>query len=283
MPDVARREFVNVAVIVGRDGADWAIQSAPDLRRVSRLGGSATALRPWLVRFESALRDHESPPFGMFADPEAPVVSRAWLELVSHRYNNALQLSDVAPIMAESAIEGASFLYETFIAIPEPRRRTLTRRRLVQDLSSLYRSSAPPTSRWDLLPSPRAMVGRQRGRFDFAVVDDRVVPDRVDQLSQVFAFDLRDIDALERDIQAWNFIARTIRDHGATIARERRPVPVSTDVQIAVAYQVPEVVDGQRGDVIGAALEAWDELNIRAFPSSQMQEIARDAAALVVA
>ena len=33
VPDVVRGEQVNVAVIVGQDGGDWAIRVAPDLRR----------------------------------------------------------------------------------------------------------------------------------------------------------------------------------------------------------------------------------------------------------
>lgn len=276
VPDVARGERVNVAVVVGADGGDWAIQVAPDLRRASRLGGDASVLRPWLGRLEQIFEDYQRPPFDLFVSPEANEVSSSWLELLSHRYNNVLQVSDAAPVEAKSADEAADFLFRILVATPSPVRRSQTRQRLLRDLTALYEHTASLELGHSLLRSPRIRAGKQRGRFDFAVVDGRV-----DQLSQAFAFDVRDMDTLERELQSWNFVAGRVRQDGAAILLEAEPRLVSRDVQIAVAYQEPVTSEARRRDVFEAALEAWGSIGVRAVPSSQLDVIAREARDLV--
>lgn len=278
VPDVARGERVNVAVIVGRDNGDWAIRVAPDLRRASRLGGDATALRPWLERLQSAIHDYEHPPLGLFAHSDDITVSRSWLELLSHRFNNVLQISAATPVEAASALDGADFLFPILVATPAPIRRSQTRQRIVRDLTELYERTANLEIGESLLRAPHVFTGRQRGRFDFAVVDDTV-----DQLSQAFAFDVRDSDVLERELQSWNFVATRLRHDGASISFGGRERQAERDVPIAVAYQEPTTRDPRRLDVFDAALEAWTALEINAVPSTQLDSIARDALDLVTA
>jgi len=120
-------------------------------------------------------------------------------------------------------------------------------------------------------------VGRQRGRFDFAIVDDGV-----DQLSQAFAFDVRDTDALEQELQSWNFIVSRLRQDGASIGSSNVPLTAEADVAIAVAFQEPAGrPDARRDDVFAAPLEAWGALDVLAVPSSQLEMIAREARELV--
>ncbi|MBD8023462.1 DUF3037 domain-containing protein [Microbacterium gallinarum] len=278
VPDVARGERVNVAVVVGRDGGDWAIRVAPDLRRASRLGGDASALRPWLERLERSIHDYEHPPLDLFATRDIRV-SRSWLELLSHRFNNVLQVSAAAPVEARSAREGVDFLYPVLVATPAPLHRSRTRARLVTDMAELFVRTGNFEVGSTLIRRPPARVGRQRGRFDFAVVDGGV-----DQLSHAFAFDVRDTDALEQEMQSWNFIVSRLRQDGAAIGAGTHPLSADSDVAIAVAFQEPAGrPDARRDDVFAAALEAWSALDVHAVPSSQLDVIAREARELVSA
>lgn len=276
--DVARGERVNVAVIVGRDDADWAIRVAPNLRRASRLGGDASSLRPWLERLERSIHDYEHPPLELFSTGDVRV-SRAWLELLSHRFNNVLQVSPATPIDASSAREGIDFLYPLLVAAPVATAGSRTRTRLVSDLGQLYERTASLEFGETLLRRPRTMAGRQRGRFDFAVVDDRV-----DQLSQAFAFDVRDVDNLEQELQSWNFVVSRIRNSGARVTAGSGLLLAAADVPVAVAYQEPPHQAGTRHvDVFEAALEAWSALGVHAVPSTELDAIAREARELVTA
>lgn len=276
VPDVVRGEQVNVAVIVGRDASDWAIRVAADLRRASRLGGDASGLRPWLDQLARTIHEFENPPLEMFAPSEEVRVSRAWLELLAHRFNNVLQVSEATPVIAQSARDGADFLFPLLVATPPSVTRSRTRARLIHDLGELYERTASLQTGGSLLRGPRAHVGRQRGRFDFAVVDDSV-----DQLSNAFAFDVRDTDVLERELQSWNFIVSRLRDEGASISQGRRSLRARSDVPVAVAFQEPARSDTRVFDVFEAALEAWSGLGVNAVPSTQLDAIARDARDLV--
>lgn len=278
VPDVARGERVNVAVIVGRDTGDWAIRVAPNLRRASRLGGDASALRPWLERLERSIHAFEHPPLDLFAGSDDVRVSRSWLELLSHRFNNVLQVSSATPVEARSAREGAEFLYSVLVATPAPVARSRTRARLVHDLGELYERTASLEVGESLIRRPRALAGRQRGRFDFAVVDDAV-----DQLSHAFAFDVRDTDALQQELQSWNFVVSRLRQEGALISQGALRRQADASVRVSVAYQEPTRPDAEHRDVFEAALEAWAALDIRAVPSTQLDQIAREARDLVAA
>lgn len=277
VPDVARGEQVNVAVIAGRDGGDWAIQTAPNLRRASRLGGDAGALRPWLDSIQRSVHDYEHPPLALFASGDAPTVGRAWLEMLSHRFNNVLQVSGAAPVEAFSAQEAVSFLYPALVAAPTSATRSVTRHRIVQDLSDLYVRTGNLQVGESLFRRPRARLGRQRGRFDFAVVDDHV-----DQLSQAFAFDVRDVDTLEQELQSWNFIVSRLRNDGGVVIADGNELSAAPDVPISVAFQEPHYGSSARTlDVFEAAHEAWQRMGVRAVPSTQLDQIAIEARDLI--
>lgn len=281
VPDAARGEFVNVGIVVGRDGGDWALRRANSLRRASRLGGNASTLEPWLTRLGRVIADHQSPPlFGSLV--ERPL-SSAWMSHLGGRLNNAVQLSDATPIEAESAEEAASFLYPFLIAEVAVRPGVRTRSRLVRDLRDHYLFDANLTYGQGLVYRPRASVGRQRGRFDFAVIGDRV-----SQLSQVWSFDVKDTDNLEQEIQSWSFLVERLRHDGGQIATKSEGQlqvdQIAPVVPISVVYQAPrEGSSAERSDVYLAAREAWNFLGVTAVPSYELNRVAEDARELVKA
>ncbi|MFV0320332.1 MAG: hypothetical protein ACK5IN_08245 [Microbacterium sp.] len=206
-------------------------------------------------------------------------VSRSWLELLSHRFNNVLQVSTAAPVDAGSAREAVNFLFPVLVATPPPVTRSRTRARIVNDMAELFVRTGNFEVGSTLIRRPSARIGRQRGRFDFAVVEDGV-----GQLSQAFAFDVRDTGALEQELQSWNFIVSCLRQDGAAIGVGSHPLLADADVPIAVAFQEPTgLPDSRRDDVFAAAREAWESLGVHAVPSSELDVIAREARELVSA
>lgn len=277
VPDVARGEQVNVAVITGRDGGDWAIRAAPNLRRASRLGGDAQVVRPWLDSLVRSIQDFEQPPLSLFASVHPENVSRAWLSLLSHRFNNVLQLSEPAPVEASSAEDAARFLFDILVAAPEVNPRSKTRTRLVQSLSDLYVRTGSLELGESLLRRPRALMGRQRGRFDFAVVDDKV-----DQLSHAFAFDVKDSDSLEQELQSWNFVVSRLRDSGGVVTAGSEQRRALANVPVSVVFQEPQAsADTRTQDIFEAALEAWRSLEVSPVPGAEMHRVAVEARELL--
>lgn len=277
VPDVARGERVNVAVIAGRDGGDWAIRVVQDLKRASRLGGEAGALRPWLESLESTVSHYQNPPLSLFGGDRVERLSTAWVELLSHRFNNVLQISEAAPVLADSARAAADFLFPILVAAPKTTKRSRTRTRLVSNMNEFYLSTGEFETGRNLLRRPFATIGRQRGRFDFAVLSGDV-----GQLSQAFAFDVRDSDLLEQEIHSWNYIVSKLRNDGGVLTNGQSSAPsVPADVPISVVYQEPNSLDSRHQDMFAAALEAWTDLEVRAVPSAELDQVAIEASRLV--
>lgn len=275
VPDTVRGEFVNVAVIVGKDNGDWAIQVAPDLRRASRLGGDAQILREWLNRLARSIRDYEAPPLDLFSSIDSPTVSSKWLKSVTARLNNAVRISEPIPLEAISAARGASFLFDHLVVTTRHVSRARTRLQLVNKLESVYRENLVLNNQ-RILRRPQASIGKQTGRFDFAVADGKIK-----QLSHVWAFDLKNVDNLSQEINAWNFVVGRLRDEGAQInssSNAGSKMEVAPDVPISLVYQAPQGfgsrITNEHRDVFEAAMEAWQLLELDTIPSSQIDSVA---------
>lgn len=288
VPDALRGEFVNIGVLVGRDSGDWALRRARSFRRANRLGGDASRAEAWLTSLERYIYDHQHPPLDAFLPEGRRAPSTAQVAQMSRRLNNAIQISDPVPVEGQSAGDAAEFLYQFLVMETAAPARSATRRRLLTHLRDQYLEIGHLDPEKNLERSVRAEVGRQRGRFDFAVLDDDV-----SQLSQVWSFDIADVDKLEQDIQAWSYMVTRIRDSGGHLAPKSSkrsdsllmPVRIASDVPIAAVYQLPESSPrrAEQTDVFHAAQEAWQGLGVQAVPSSEMQRVAFQARRLVSA
>jgi|GEM_PF-1479157 len=284
VPDAVRGERVNVGVVVGRDGADWAMRRVTNLHRASRLGGNASAIRPWLDRVERVIADYREPPLFADADVErlGSRVGVPWMEGLSSRLNNTVQVGEAVPFLARSAESGARLLYRTLVQEPPPVSRSHTRMSIVSDMNELFVRVANLEDGNNLLRRPVTQVGKQRGRFDFAVLGSRR-----EQLSQAFAFDVRDMRVLEQELQSWNFIVSCIRNDGGKIARGGEGDGVSLDPSVAITAvydRAPGVTaTAERRDVFEAAREAWGALEVTMVPRAELDAVAREAVELVIA
>jgi len=273
VPDAVRGEAINVGVVVGRDNGDWAMKRVRSYRRANRLGGNAARMTPWLDWLQESISDISAPPLLDLPNHSTMPLTEAGMRRLALRLNNSVQIAAPRPVSAESAQEAATFLYDHLVVESVIHPRSSTRQRLLSGLRAQYQQVAQLDIGTSLRTQPLARIGKQSGRFDFAVVDDRV-----EQLSQVWSFDLQDIDRLEQDIQAWNYLVTRVRDEGASLSDGLLEESIAPDVPIATVFQVSEEhMTGRRLDVVGAAEEAWARLDVISVPSSRLDEVARQA------
>ena len=286
VPDTLRGERINLGVLVGRDGGDWALRRVRSFARANRLGGDAARVAPWLDWLAREIEDYQAPP--LLAEPaegygqnwslagsDAEAFSSARVRRLQSRLNNSIQISDPTAVEGESAQSTAAFLFNFLVSEMSISPRSTTRRRLVAELRQQYEAVALVDVGRTLETRPIANVGLQRGRFDFAVVNDEV-----NQLSQVWSFDLSDTEKLEQDIHAWSYLVTRIRDDGGNLGRRnglhgRR---IGSDVPITAVYQTPaHYKKNAQMDVFHAAREAWSDLNVNLVPSEELDRVAKDA------
>ena len=277
VPDTIRGEFVNVGVLVGEDGGDWAIRRVRSFRRANRLGGDAAQAEAWLSEFEQRIADHHLPPLYSLDGRENESVSSGWVRSRQDRLNNSIQISSPRPVEASSASEGVELLFALLVTESTVSPRSYSRQRLVSDLRGHYLGDADSRVRQSLRTRPRAVVGRQQGTFDFAVAESRV-----NQLTQVWSFDIKDLDRLDQEVRSWNYLVSLIREEGGEVPSDNlllESLAIEPSVPVRVVYQVPS---GNRArDHFYAAKEGWDRLDILSYPSDQMDAVSNEASLLL--
>ncbi|HEX3678792.1 MAG TPA: DUF3037 domain-containing protein [Galbitalea sp.] len=279
VPDTVHGEFVNVGIIVGAEGRDWAFRRAHSVRRANRLGGNVAQIEPWLSRITQSIADYQAPPLELFASKDSRPVDTSWAAHSRARLNNSLQLGEPTPIEAESAADAAELLFQILVGDDVRSSRVATRRRLVSELHRSYELIEATSAQ--VVQRPRARVGKQRGRFDFAVFGDEV-----DQLSQVWSFDVRDLDNLEQEMQSWSYLVTRLRADGGELMGRQGSLfapKIDNEVEISVVYQEPVAQTSERQDLFLAAQESWAQLKVKAVPSTQLERVALQARELVLA
>ena len=276
VPDTIRGEMVNVGVLVGRDGGDWALRRVSSFSRAGRLGGDANRVAPWLEWLGREIDDYQRPPLESFVSEQSGPFTAARVHRLQVRLNNAIQISAPTGVQGDSAASTAEFLYEFLVSEATVPTRSSTRRRLVSQLRAQYDQVALHDVVRTLETRPQARVGLQRGRFDFAVVNDEV-----NQLSQVWSFDLTDMDKLEQDIHAWSYLVTRLRDDGGELGPKQglSSRHIGSDVPISAVYQVPSGKKNREDQmrVFLAAQEAWNNLGVDLVPSEELDRVAKNA------
>lgn len=252
VPDPARGEFTNVGVIAGDDDADWAVTLDP--RFVRNHGDFSSDLRelaPWRRALTRTVGDHANG--GL--DPTASM-SSAVLEHMRRRQSNVIQLAAPMPVIAPTAARAVELLYPVLVEREgSSRRSALSRRGLRSNVRRMLEDRDDFVVGQDLFIEPRFTVGRQRGDFDLARTEKKALV-----LTNVWAFNVRTLPALERDLQSWSYLVGRLRDEGARLELpDAAPHAIRSDATIEVIYDAPNLRpdDPQRTDIFEAAKEAW--------------------------
>ena len=99
----------------------------------------------------------------------------------------------------------------------------------------------------------------------------------------VWSFDLRQMENLQRNIRAWNFLVGLVRDDGGSLGSPKTGVGsrlrIPTEVQINAVYTEPRSEEGH--EQFGIALDGWEKLNVKAIPAVRYDAVLEEAEALV--
>lgn len=278
VPVPVREEFINIGVVVGGENGDWAIRRIHDLGRVNRIGGNPSDTSNWLFRLENRIA-----PIPTSLDELLDLSPRkknfspdsAWMERLRRQQENNFQISEPRPVVAVSASEAADRLYDLLVVAPKERAEPFGRKLAVRALRDEIQMHL---SRRAYQPDVRLLAGAQRARVDYAFGRSSVV-----QLTQVFAFDIKTTDHLANLVQSSSYTLSRLRKAGAEIRNPRRVKQpsqlVKRDVAVRVLY-VPPVTDSQNS-VFQMALDAWQDLDVKAYALGDEASLVREADQLV--
>jgi len=276
VPDVSRGEFTNVGVVVGRDGGDWAVRL--DQRFVRNHGDLSSDLRElasWSRHFERQVNGLASPRL----DGRAPSTF-GQMEHWRRRQANAVQLGEPMPVLTASAAEGVRLLYPVLVErVTSGRRGTYDRRSLRSRVQKFLVQDQGFVRGRDLFASADFTVGRQHGTFDLVRTSDRGP-----RITNVWAFNVLSLSALERDLQSWSYLVGRLRREGArTELTDGGYEALDRDVPIDVVVDVPVRGAGsgdRRRDIFEAAREAWTENGVAEHTVESFEDGLRESRAL---
>lgn len=266
VPDPARGEFVNIGAIAGdEDANDWDIRWISNYTRANALdsAGLLPAAKAFTAKLDERVADLGRPRL----DSEPPTV--AWLAGLAAEMNNAVQLSDPAPVVAETAEAALDLVFERLLV--DPARVTYRFRKKHQAQAAARRAySAHNVPKEAVKPRARVTSGAFDFDFDFAVHNGHAV-----QLVQCWSFELPNQDELTEQVKAWAWMAHEIRNHGGRLSSEG-DVDVPGNLDIAAIYIPPVEPDG---GAFGEAQSAFKELEVTAVAFDSADEVGVKAAA----
>ncbi|WBQ05303.1 DUF3037 domain-containing protein [Kribbella sp. CA-293567] len=274
VPDVVRGEFVNIGVIAGHDD-EWSYRRVSNLRRAARLGGSPSYSDAFSQKIERVIEARLEAVDAFFPDGSTPAFGRGDIEDLRVRMNNLVQLSDPRPVLARSADEAVKLAFELMVVESEADVNHRTRTRVVHRLRDAF-ALRPELGR-HVSRSQLAAVGAQETSIDFAVEDGIVR-----QMSQVWAFDVKDTRNLQTQIQAWNYLLALLREDGGRLTprnHNSNGVQIPSGVEINAVYADPVTAAGEAQFAI--AREGWRRLGVDVVPSSESESIIDEAERLL--
>lgn len=288
VPNPATGEFANLAAIAGSDlTGEWTIRSIQNERRArvfcghhALVAGHDFVSRIGMLIDLEAWNDDD---FELQADTRTDDleghVSEAWLAQIAATNRHVVQLSPPHPILAESAEDALDVIFANMLPEPLRRRRSLTKWALVSSMSTSF-SAVGLQPKYDF---ERRVAFNASGpqRFhhtiDFAVADSHAR-----QLVQAWSFQISEQSDLSRDVKAWGWTMRELREHGGEVSMHGRKVAVPADVPIEVVIAPPTDDAGSaEQDRYGEALNVFDELEVSVTEHGQEAAIADRAADLM--
>ncbi|MBP2354004.1 hypothetical protein JOF29_005114 [Kribbella aluminosa] len=274
VPDAIRGEFVNIAVIAGRN-EDWSFRRVGNLGRASRLGGSAAMTHAFMRRIEEAISVRLSAVESLVPSDLMPL-RKGDVEDLRVRMNNIVQLSEARPVLANSAEEAANLAYDLMIVDTDTEVGHRSRVKVVNRLRHAF--EVRPELVQHLAKSGIAAVGSQDTSIDFAVTNRHV-----HQMSQVWAFDVKDTRRLQTNIQAWNYLLGLLRaDGGRLVARRGQSgVQIPKSVEINAVFTPPDTSAGE--EQFEVAKDGWRRLGVQVISSSDSEAIVDEAERLLQA
>lgn len=284
MPDPIRGEFVNIASIVGSDETDeWMIRPLAQEGRARQFAGvdalaaahsfvlqveEAIDLQGWLA--DSGLLEEEDLPKPSF------VISEQWLATLAASFRHVVQLSPPSPVLANSLEEAAERIHPRIVWEQEARRYGyLTKHRLFSDLTRRYLLAG-----LDIGSINKRAIVTASGPKSFSHQVDFVISNGLAvQLAQTWSFQVTTQGTLARDVKAWGWTMRELKEHGGRARAEARTIAVPANVIIEVVLAKPE--QAQTTATYDEALGVFEELGVRVRLHGDETAVAADAVQLL--
>lgn len=249
VPDTARGEFVNIGAIAGDERTgDWAVRWISNYSRAIALdsSGALPAAKAFTAEFEARVMRLTQLSF----EDEPPTLQ--WLAEMATEMNNIVQLSDPAPVAADSAEAALDRVFERLLVdLPRATYRFKKKNEAQAVVRRAYENHRVPGT-----AIKQRVTVESAGfdtSFDFAVHNGRAV-----QLVQCWSFELPNQEELAEQVKAWAWVTRHIRDRGGVLASEGGLV-VPEDLDIGAIYIPPRDADSAAFE---QAMSVFRELEI---------------------
>lgn len=271
VPDPARGEFINLGILAGDDDArDWELRLVQNLRRLKAIDDKdALSLA---LAFAAQLENHIVASEQLPDTTAVAPISMKWLATLAGEMQNVVQLTEPAPMVADSAEEALDTLFAEFIVDPAAQRyRFLKKHRALASTRRAYRDHEVPDAA--IIERAPVTAGPYDGLFDFAVANGSVV-----QLVQCWSFQLPNQAELAEQVKAWAWVVHELNERGGALRAGERDVTVPhREVEIAAVY-VPPAADQHEAPAFTEAQAAFDETGVRALTYDAADLLGQSAA-----
>lgn len=266
VPDPGRGEFVNIGAVAGDDETgDWAVRWISNYQRARALdpGGLLPAAKAFTGELDERVLALERLPVG-----DEPF-SEAVLERLAADMGNIVQLSDPAPLVADSAEAALDLVFDRLIV--DPSRTTFRFRKKHQAQAAARRAyqahDVPPEA---ITAQPTVVSGVYDFKFDFAVHNGRAV-----QLVQCWSFELPNQVELADQVKAWAWMVHELREDGGRLPLDEGETEVPRELDISCVYIPPRDADSPAWDEAEAA---FGELNVVGVAFDHADQVGAEAA-----
>lgn len=279
VPSPVRGERVNIGVIVGSDEtSEWRLQTATEANR-RRCDGidddsNFPSLLSTLYRWQSLFDEHGS---AYARGAESLPISLAWLQRMSARHRNVVQLSEPAPVDADDIDEAVDFIFESFVRSSIPESQVIEPKQHVIRVMKQSFDHVRLLNTGYLEQHKFILSGHHRQLVDFLVIYGDVL-----QVSQAWSFRRPNTEALIDDLKAWAYTMEKLRANGGYLklgADDVRRIP--SDVRIDVVYLPADTPKGI--EAFTEASHMFVDVNAQPVPVSESDQVAGEAVDLLVA
>lgn len=284
VPNSARGEFINMGVLVGRDGGDWALRHVETLERATCL----STFRPEASELLSPVTGLADTVNGLRPadEPFSELVERAsvaGVRRIKSGLHNALQLSNEMPAIGDTADDVAQLLYQHLVLEGPARERASARDRMRARLQEAVQ---------DAVGARGAVKTRQK-----VVVSDIELDQRFDMtlqrthgahspvmLAHCFSFQGAQ-NPLKTQVQSWSFFVTQLRSRGAVLMTgegvARQSLRVDPEIPIRVLHDKP--VGESQTDLLRGLSKAWRDNNVEAYETDEIEGIVSDSRRIITA
>ncbi|MCW1250647.1 DUF3037 domain-containing protein [Acaricomes phytoseiuli] len=282
VPSVIRGEFVNIGLLVGRDGADWAFRHVQHLRRASRLGGDPTAASYWIKELDrralatANYQLNNGFSHSLFPGESDQIFTEVGVESLRVRLNNLVQFSDASTVVAESAAKAVEMLYDALVEDPDVSSKKQFRTRVSLSLERQLSKALNGSRHLRIDRHSTASMDTGSSRVDLSISGERV-----EQLTRAWSFNNQNILSIDNEIRSWAYsIERIQRKGGRLLTNKGQEFEVPPTVKFNVIYESPSSPNRQSN--LRNARRIWDNLdNVKYYSADEEQRVVSDTLALV--